>query len=701
MQAGAGGVPNPATVQNFAQGSPTPVDLEFDAAGQLYYVDIAGDEIMRINFTTAGNQPPTAVAQASPQGGDVPLTVDFDASGSSDPDPGDQLTYRWDLDGDGQLDDSTAQQPSFTYEAEGVYTVTLEVTDSGSASDTDTVTINAGSGPPAASIDAPAASTTWRVGQTIGFSGSGTDPEDGALPASALDWALILHHCSTPTACHEHGIQDYENTAGGSFAAPDHEYPSYLELRLTATDSDANTDTQTVRLDPETSTVTVHTSPAGMDVTIGEETGPSPLQHEAIVGSSNTLTAPSPQSFNNRSYVFYSWSDGQPRTHTIAAPAVDTTFTASYGPIDPGTHTLTFSPEADAYVEEANPATNFGTAAALRTDAGGNPDTDTYLRFPVTGIQGRITSAKLRLFATSNTIDGPAAMPTSSSWTETGITWANKPAATGGALADTGSIAGGSWVEWDVTPAVTGPGPVSFLLHQTVSDGVNFHSRETTSTTRRPELVLTVQNDGYPRPRNGSPLRTSLVPAYDSCATPNRMHGPPLEHPSCNPPSAASDNVTVGTPDANGSAADSVGWFRYNVQVGDPGTPADEADVALEFSLSDVRNAGSLSDYGGELQTRATIRITDRRSGPAANESGTVEDLALTATASCAVTADTGTGAVCGLTTTLDALTPGLAPEGARTIWAMGPVEVLDGGSDGDVDTPGNQVFARQGLFIP
>jgi hypothetical protein len=31
----------------------------------------------------------------------------------------------------------------------------------------------------------------------------------------------------------------------------------------------------------------------------------------------------------------------------------------------------------------------------------------------------------------------------------------------------------------------------------------------------------------------------------------------------------------------------------------------------------------------------------------------------------------------------------------------MGPVEVLDGGSDGDVDTPGNQVFARQGLFIP
>ena len=58
-----------------------------------------------------------------------------------------------------------------------------------------------------------------------------------------------------------------------------------------------------------------------MDVVVGEETGPSPLQHEAIVGSSNTVSAPSPQAFNNRSYAFYSWSDGQPQTHTLTAPA--------------------------------------------------------------------------------------------------------------------------------------------------------------------------------------------------------------------------------------------------------------------------------------------------------------------------------------------------------------------------------------------
>jgi hypothetical protein len=34
-------------------------------------------------------------------------------------------------------------------------------------------------------------------------------------------------------------------------------------------------------------------------------------------------------------------------------------------------------------------------------------------------------------------------------------------------------------------------------------------------------------------------------------------------------------------------------------------------------------------------------------------------------------------------------------------VWELGQVEVLDGGADGDVDTPGNAVFARQGIFIP
>ena len=37
--------------------------------------------------------------------------------------------------------------------------------------------------------------------------------------------------------CHSHSTQSFPATASGSFTAPDHEYPFYLELSLTATDS--------------------------------------------------------------------------------------------------------------------------------------------------------------------------------------------------------------------------------------------------------------------------------------------------------------------------------------------------------------------------------------------------------------------------------------------------------------------------------
>jgi PKD repeat protein len=70
--------------------------------------------VKRIRYT-AGNGAPTAVATASPSSGAAPLTVQFDGTRSTDPDPGDTLTYAWDLDGDSAFDDSTASTPSFTY----------------------------------------------------------------------------------------------------------------------------------------------------------------------------------------------------------------------------------------------------------------------------------------------------------------------------------------------------------------------------------------------------------------------------------------------------------------------------------------------------------------------------------------------------------------------------------------------------------
>jgi hypothetical protein len=58
-------------------------------------------------------------------------------------------------------------------------------------------------------------------------------------------------------------------------------------------------------------------------------------------------------------------------------------------------------------------------------------------------------------------------------------------------------------------------------------------------------------------------------------------------------------------------------------------------------------------------------------------------------------------GAACSVTTTADAVTPGMVTEGVRATWQLSGLQVFDGGADGDPDTPDNTVFARQGVFVP
>jgi PKD repeat protein len=329
MLKGVDGNPAPGLIRTFVAGAANPVNLEMGPGGDLYYVDFDGGTIRRIHYTAPSNQPPTAVATATPTTGPAPLTVTFDGSSSSDPDT-DMLTYEWDLDGDGGYDDGTGASVTYTYTAGGTVNASLRVTDSHGAFGTDTVTITVtvGNTPPTATIVSPAAGTTWKVGDVITFSGTATDPQDGTLPASALTWNLVMQHC--PSNCHTHPLQDFMGVGSGSFTAPDHEYPSYLELRLTATDSGGLSDTKVLRLDPKTVVLTFQTTPGGLQLTVGSTTSAATFSRTVIVGSANTVSAVSPQTKARQRYSFSSWSDGGAQTHTIVAPATAATYTARF-----------------------------------------------------------------------------------------------------------------------------------------------------------------------------------------------------------------------------------------------------------------------------------------------------------------------------------------------------------------------------------
>ena len=238
-----------------------------------------------------------------------------------------------------------------------------------------------------------------------------------------------------------------------------------------------------------------------------------------------------------------------------------------------------------------------------------------------------------------------------------------------------------------------GNGPFDATVEGTSEDGTRiiFQTAErltSADTDSHHDVYVAKVAPGYARPKGATPVFAALVPTYAQCPTPNRQHGPPLAFGSCAPPQRASSQLTVGTPDANGQPAKSIGSVSLYVIVGDPATPADEADVVIATDITDVRLASDLSDFTGTVSARIGLRLTDR----AGADPQTLTNTAVQVPVSCAATPDTTIGARCTTTTTADAVVPGVAPEHARSIWALDQITVLDG-----TGAP----FAVQGLFVP
>jgi hypothetical protein len=102
----------------------------------------------------------------------------------------------------------------------------------------------------------------------------------------------VLKHGLCPD-CHDHVVESYTGVASGSFVAPDHDYPSELELRLTATDTRGLSRTVSVALKPRTTTLSFATNPTGLTVTFNGASAKAPFTRTVIVGSRNGFSVPS------------------------------------------------------------------------------------------------------------------------------------------------------------------------------------------------------------------------------------------------------------------------------------------------------------------------------------------------------------------------------------------------------------------------
>ncbi|MFI5844595.1 ThuA domain-containing protein [Catenuloplanes sp. NPDC051500] len=197
-----------------------PMDMEYGPDGSLYLLEY-GDGFFRPNPDAAlsviryvkGTRSPVAALEATPDNGPAPLTVQFSSEGTYDPDPGDSISYAWDFTSDGTVD-SADPNPAFTYTANGVYTAKLTVTDSSGKTAVLTHLITVGNTRPTVTVTSPISGTFFNWGDTVPWTVTVTDPEDGPIDCSRVTVSFVLGHDT-----HGHGMSDATGCSG-EFVSP-------------------------------------------------------------------------------------------------------------------------------------------------------------------------------------------------------------------------------------------------------------------------------------------------------------------------------------------------------------------------------------------------------------------------------------------------------------------------------------------------
>jgi glucose/arabinose dehydrogenase len=316
--------PASRAVADFASGITSPVDLQVSAAGDLYYL-ARNAGVFRVRYTA--NSAPSITGQPASRTVSEGRSASFavTASGSA------PLAYQWQRGGtnisgataatytlaSAQLSDNGAQFRCVVSNGLGSAT-----------SNTATLTVTADQ-PPTAVIDQPLGGTLYVAGQTIAYAGTGTDLEDGTLPASAFTWRVDFHH---DTHIHPF-VPDTTGIKSGSFTIPTSGETSanvWYRIHLKLKDSFGLTTEVTRDVLPRKAVVTLATSPTGLALKLDGTPVTGPTSFTGVAGIIRTLEATSPQTVNATTWVFRSWSDGGARVHSISTPQTNTTYTATF-----------------------------------------------------------------------------------------------------------------------------------------------------------------------------------------------------------------------------------------------------------------------------------------------------------------------------------------------------------------------------------
>jgi glucose/arabinose dehydrogenase len=320
--------------------------LNVGTDGNLYYLSRSAQALYRIiyNKTTTPyitNQPASAtVAQGEP------VSFAVSALGTT------PFSFQWQKDGENI---AGATNGSFSLSSaepkdSGQYRVIVSNAAGNTASNAASLSVIMNS-VPTAEIISPTSESTYVAGTTFSFSGSGTDLEDGPLPASSFSWQIDFHHDS-----HKHDQPAIAGITNGKFDIPNEGETSanvFYRLILSVVDSDGSIGKDTVNVYPEKSTIRFTTDPPALQVTVDGQPFTTPFDVVSVEGVLRSIGTISPQLINNVPHEFEAWSNGGTLIQTLITPAEDMELKATFSTVVGAEESQVTEPQITLY---PNPA---------------------------------------------------------------------------------------------------------------------------------------------------------------------------------------------------------------------------------------------------------------------------------------------------------------------------------------------------------
>jgi PKD repeat protein len=315
---------------------------------------------------------------------------------------------------------------------------------------------------PAPTASFTAAPTTGTAPLTVNFTNTST--------GSPTSWAWTFGDGGTSTA----QSPSHTYTSSGSFTAT-----------LTATNAQGSTSasrTITVNQPPAPTarfTATPTTGTAPLVVNFTDTSSGTPTSWAWGFGDGGTSTAQSPQ----HTYT----STGTYTATLTATNALGSTSTSRTITVNEAPTQFTVPLDADTYVNTGSPTKNYASYAYMKLKFEPPAEYRSLVRFTLNGLSGPPSSVKLRLYVTDSSASGGQWYLVSNSWTESTVVWDNKPAISGTPVASVGAVTVGTWVEIDLTSAITGNGTYSF---EAISTSLNTGEFSTSQGTNPPQVVV-------------------------------------------------------------------------------------------------------------------------------------------------------------------------------------------------------------------